>query len=152
MYGSVAGTCTNIGAAIACGLFSGFLAALFYNKLYPVLNNNGVKDSFGMVLIVIVSFLSTFFIAPIVIAAYYNSALQLSTLIESSNSSNKNIITNFGAAGYALAYVAISFFIGIFSGIVTGILLKLVDRFGENEIFNDKLIFSKEHGLRNIPE
>jgi hypothetical protein len=33
MYGSVAGTCYNIGAAIACGLFAGFLGTLLLSKL-----------------------------------------------------------------------------------------------------------------------
>jgi hypothetical protein len=30
MYGPVAGTCINIGAAIATGLFAGFLSAVFF--------------------------------------------------------------------------------------------------------------------------
>jgi hypothetical protein len=33
MYGPVAGTCFNIGAAIACGLFAGFIGTLLLSKL-----------------------------------------------------------------------------------------------------------------------
>jgi ammonia channel protein AmtB len=38
LYGPVAGTSVNIGAAIALGIAAGFISALFFKKLYPRLN------------------------------------------------------------------------------------------------------------------
>jgi len=80
MYGPIAGTCTNIGAAIAIGLFSGFLSALFYKKIYKKTNQNGVRDSLGLIGIGVISLMATFFIAPIVIKTYSNFSVNLTTL------------------------------------------------------------------------
>jgi ammonium transporter Rh len=79
MYGPVAGTCTNIGAAIACGIFAGFLSAIFYQKVYPKINEVAVRDSLGLLNIWVVSFLATFVISPIVIRTYYNYTVNLTT-------------------------------------------------------------------------
>lgn len=38
IYGPVAGTCINIGAAIASGLFAGIFSALFFEKIYSKVN------------------------------------------------------------------------------------------------------------------
>jgi predicted PurR-regulated permease PerM len=72
LYGPVAGTCVNIGAAIAIGLTAGFISSLFFKKVYPKLNEQGVRDSFGIILVLLISFLATFVFSPIVIKAYYN--------------------------------------------------------------------------------
>lgn len=79
IYGPVAGTCINIGAAIASGIFAGFFSTFFYKKIYPKLNASGVRDTFGLFSIWIISFIATFLIAPIVIKAYYNNGINLTT-------------------------------------------------------------------------
>ena len=72
MYGSVAGTSINIGAAIAVGLCAGFISALFFEKIYLAFNKSQIKDSFGGLSFLFVSFIGTFLIAPTVLKAYYN--------------------------------------------------------------------------------
>jgi hypothetical protein len=123
MFGPVAGTCTNIGAAIACGLFAGFLSAGFYSKIFPKLNKNGVCDGFGLTLILIVSFLATFVISPIVIRTYYNYDVVLPTLA-SVTSPAGNIITNVDAAGWSLVFVGIAVGLGLTCGQAVGFLLR----------------------------
>lgn len=72
MYGSVAGTSVNIGAAIAVGIIAGSISAFFFEKVYPKVNGNSIMDSLGMGVIWPVAFLGTFVIAPIVLKTYYN--------------------------------------------------------------------------------
>jgi hypothetical protein len=72
MYGSVAGTCINISAAISVGIFSGLISALFYSKIYVKINKDHIYDSMGGLLMFGVSLLGTFFIAPIVLKTYWN--------------------------------------------------------------------------------
>lgn len=124
MYGSVAGTCINIGAAIAVGLFAGFLSALFFEKIYPTLNRNHVTDTFGITFILIVSFLGTFFIAPTVIKTYYNYSVNLPTLNATNSATTINYISNLDAAGWALVYVGISMAIGLAGGLIVGLVAK----------------------------
>lgn len=38
IYGSVAGTCINIGTAIACGLFAGLTSAFYFRFIYNTIN------------------------------------------------------------------------------------------------------------------
>jgi len=38
LYGPIAGTCQNIGAAIAVGLGAGFISSIFYQKIYTKIN------------------------------------------------------------------------------------------------------------------
>lgn len=77
MYGSIAGTCENIGAAIAVGLFAGTLSAFFFEKLYPRINKRGIRDSLGGILVLAISLIGTFVIAPIIMIAYKNAGLTL---------------------------------------------------------------------------
>jgi uncharacterized membrane protein YdjX (TVP38/TMEM64 family) len=79
IYGPVAGTCTNIGAAIATGLFAGIFSSFFFQKIYPKLNQGGIKDTFGLTSVWIISLLATFVISPAVVAAYYNNGIALTT-------------------------------------------------------------------------
>lgn len=126
IYGPVAGTCINIGAAIACGLLAGFISALFFEKVFPAINANTVKDSFGMFGILLVSFIGTFFISPIVIKTYYNYSVDLPTLYASNSPSTSYFISNKDSAGWVLVFVGVSSAIGLLSGLIMGLLLRAI--------------------------
>jgi len=120
LYGPVAGTCINIGASIAIGLLAGFLSSLFYRKVFKSINLNGIRDSFGLIGIFIISFIATFFISPIVLKTYYNYDVILPTL--------NGTITNVDAAGWVLVYVGISIGIGLTTGLIAGLILYSLDK------------------------
>jgi len=94
MYGCVAGTCTNIAAGIASGLFAGFISALTSIKL-----SNNKKISLGGISLLSAGGLASIFIAPIVIIAFYNNDVNLSTLWRSTVSNPSAIISNNNVAG-----------------------------------------------------
>lgn len=125
IYGPVAGTCTNIGAAIATGIIAGLFSALFFHKVYSKINENGYRDSFGIVLIFLISFFGTFVISPIVIKTYYNYNVDLTTL-ETSVFDSEGSSININAAGWVLVYVGVSVGIGCSAGLVTGFVLRLL--------------------------
>jgi len=132
IYGPVAGTCMNIGAAIATGIAAGFLSALFFHKVYAKINENGIRDSYGIVLIFVISFLGTFLISPTVIKTYYNYNVNLTTF-ETSQSDLTGGAVNINAARWVLVYVGISIGIGLSTGAVVGIILMIVDKVTGNE-------------------
>jgi len=150
MYGPVAGTCMNIGAAIAIGITAGFISSLFFKKVYTLVNSNGVRDSFGILLVFLISFLATFVISPIVIKAYYNYSVNLKTLEVSSADSLGSPIS-IDAAGWVLIYVAISMGIGLATGAVTGITLYILDKLSGHE-YDDAQIFSRDRCLNEVGE
>jgi hypothetical protein len=76
----VAGTCVNIGAAIASGLFAGLISAVAYRKIYKKINEKSLFDSYGALNTLFISFFGTFVIAPIILIAYYNRTWILTTL------------------------------------------------------------------------
>lgn len=80
MYGPIAGTCENVGASIAVGIFAGICSALFFESLYPKINKKGIRDSLGGVLVLGVSLIGSFVIAPLIMTAYNNAGLNLVVL------------------------------------------------------------------------
>jgi hypothetical protein len=125
MYGPVAGTCTNIGASIATGIIAGLFSALFFHKVYFKINENGYRDSFGIVLIFLISFFGTFVISPTVIKTYYNYSVDLTTLETSVfDSMGKSI--NIDAAGWVLVFVGVSVGTGSSTGLLVGFFLRLL--------------------------
>lgn len=78
-YGPVAGTCINIGAAIASGLFAGLITALYFCFLHKKMNSNGLFDSYGVVNTLLLSFLGSFVLAPIIFISYYDRHWILTT-------------------------------------------------------------------------
>lgn len=94
MYGCVAGTCTNIGAAIACGLFAGFISALTSSRV--AINS---WTSLGGVSLVTSAGLASIFIAPIVIIAFYNNDVNISALWGTRVNNPNAIIYNRNVAG-----------------------------------------------------
>jgi hypothetical protein len=124
MYGPVAGTCINIGAAIAVGLLAGAISAFFFEKIYPKLNASNITDSFGLGVVWIAAFLGTFIVTPTVLKTYYNYSVDLPTLYPQNSPSSAYFISNKDVAGWSLVYVGISVGIGLVGGIIIGLLLK----------------------------
>lgn len=148
IYGPVAGTCINIGAAIACGLIAGSISAFFFEKIFPSLNGNTIKDSFGLVGVLIVSFLGTFVISPTVLKTYYNYDVDLPTLHPDNTFSTAYAITNKNIAGWVLVYVGVSAGIGLVSGLVIGLLVKFIDQPSIKSFDDSELFKSGIYGLR----
>jgi hypothetical protein len=152
MWGSVAGTSKNIGAAIAVGLIAGLISALFYEKLYPSLNNNKITDSFGIVNIWIVAFLGTFVVSPLVLRTYYNNDVDLPTLYPSNapstGFSTSFFINNKNVAGWSLIYVGISLAVALVAGLIVGLLMKFFERTTTRYYEDNEFFKSASYGLR----
>ena len=71
LAGPVAGTLDNIGAFMAIGLIAALINVIYFTKIYPKVNALTVFDVNGIVYILIISFLATFFISPLVIRGMY---------------------------------------------------------------------------------
>jgi hypothetical protein len=149
MYGAVAGTSINMGAAIAVGLVAGATSAFFYEKIYPRLNGRVIQDTFGMGSIWIAAFIGTFLVAPTVLKAYYNYSVDLPTLYPP-NSSGAYFISSKDVAGWALVYVGVSVAIGLIGGILIGLLLKLVEKAAVKYFDDSEFYRSAAYGLREI--
>lgn len=150
MYGSVAGTSVNIGAAIAVGIIAGSISAFFYEKAYPKLNGNTVRDALGMGIVWVVALLGTFVVAPIVLIAYYENSVDLPTLYPQNNPTGQFFISSKDVAGWSLVYVGISVGVGLVGGILVGLLLKSLEK-GSIKNFDDSEYFkSSSYGLREI--
>lgn len=147
LYGPVAGTCVNIGAAIAIGLTAGFLSCVFYKKIYAKLNQEGVRDSFGIILVFLISFLATFMFSPIVIKTYYNYSVNLTTL-ESSSTDAVGAPINVNAAGWVLIYVAISVGLGLVLGGLTGLILYFLDKLTHHKYDDDQMFDRKKCSIQ----
>jgi hypothetical protein len=150
MYGPVAGTSTNIGAAIAVGLIAGLVSAFFYEKIYPKLNGSLIRDPFGLVNIWIVAFLGTFVVAPIVLSTYQYYSVDLPTLYPQ-NTSAGNFISKKDVAGWALVYVGVSVGIGLGAGVVLGLMLKVFERINIRYFDDSQLFRQSVYGLREKP-
>jgi len=146
-FGSVAYLCTNIGAALACGGFSGLHSAFFYHKVYTKINRQRIFDSLGVTLIAVTSIIATLGIAPLVIYAYYYYGITVPTLPNDAGTTNTTITTS-SIVGYVLEYVGITAGIGASSGVVVGVLLKIFDRFDADKLFDDKSFVGKNSGLK----
>ncbi len=70
----------------------------------------------------IVAFLGTFVLAPLIIRAMYNGDTSLQTLAGGSTLAE-------GAAGYILIYVGISVGIGLASGLFVGLFVSIFNRY-----------------------
>lgn len=147
IFGSIAQICTNIGAAIACGCFSGLFSAIFYQKIYKKINRRQVFDSLGSIFIAIISLISTLGIAPLVVYCYYKYNFLIQTLKNDAGTAN-TAITSSSITSYMLQYVGITVGIGLVSGVLIGLLMKIFDRFDANKMFDDKLYIGKASGLK----
>ena len=145
-YGSVAGTCINIGAAIASGLFSGLVTALYFCFLHKRMNSNGLFDSYGVVNTFLLSFLGTFVLAPIILISYYDRHWILTTFQVSNFDKVGLPIINNSIAGWVLAYVGISVGIGLVGGFVFGFLLYLLRNDSVKGSLNQEF-FTLDYGL-----
>lgn len=113
IYGPIAGTCTNLGAATTLGLFSGFLCVIYFHLIFPRVNKDRIYDSMGLFGFgLLTAFIGTFFMAPIILIAYYNYGTVIQTLGSAINSSQ--------SVGYILIWVALSVALGFLFGLLTG--------------------------------
>lgn len=150
MYGPVAGTSVNIGAAIAVGVISGAISAFFYEKVYPKVNGNTIRDALGMGVIWAVAFLGTFVVAPVVLRAYYENSMDLPTLYPQNSPTGQFFISNKDVAGWSLVYVGISVGMGLLAGILIGLLLKAVEKVSVRHFDDSEFYKSSSYGLRDI--
>jgi ammonia channel protein AmtB len=139
MAGPIAGTLDNPGAFMAIGTFAGLISALYYGFVHHKINRTRVYDTYGALFIFIVSFLGTFFIAPLVLIGMVRNEVT-SVLL------NNALITNGDVAGWSLVYVGISVGIAALSGLFIGLLLKCLEREVVRE-FDDENIFVPLPGL-----
>ncbi len=146
IYGSVAGTCINIGTAIACGLFAGLVSAFYFRFIYNRVNKTNTFDSYGVFNTLIISIFGTLGIAPIVLVAYYQRDWILTTLQVSNFDKVGLPLLNSSIAGWVLIYVGVSFGIGSASGLIIGFILRVIqNRFFKG--FYNQAYFTLEYGL-----
>lgn len=139
MAGPVAGTLDNIGAFMAIGTFAALFSAIYFGYIHPKINRTRVKDTYGAIYIFIVSFLGTFFIAPLVYIGMVRNSVFSNLLVG-------NPLTNGNSAGWSLAYVGISMAIALISGLGIGAILMCFQREVIRE-FDDENIFVPKPGL-----
>ncbi len=139
LAGPVAGTLDNIGAFMAMGTFAGIISALYFTYIHPKLNKTRVSDVYGALFIFIISFLGTFFVAPLVMIGMIQNDVYSNLLMNA-------FVTNSDNAGWILIYVGISVGIALASGLVIGLLLRAFQTEHIRE-FDDENIFVPLPGL-----
>ena len=72
LYGSTAGIVTNIAAAISCGVGAGIISSIFYHKVHPSINKMRINDSYGLILILVISLLATLLVPTMILLVYYH--------------------------------------------------------------------------------
>lgn len=126
VFGPIAGTAVNIGAAITCGIISGIIVSIYRWKIHRRVNDDRVDDCYGAFGVFIVSLVSTFGIAPIILITYYVRTWILPTLSVSNFDTKGLPLVNGSIAGWILSYVGVSIGVAIGSGLIAGIIFKLV--------------------------
>lgn len=121
MAGPIAGTLDNIGAFMAIGTIAGLLSSIYFAYIHPKLNRTRVSDVYGVTYIAIVSFLGTFFIAPLVLIGMVRNGVNSNLLMNV-------ILDNGDVAGWSLVYVGISVGVALATGFGVGALLLLFER------------------------
>ena len=139
MAGPIAGTLDNIGAFMAIGPVAGIISAIYFGYIHPKLINTRVRDTYGALYIAIVSFLGTFFIAPLVLIGMVRNDVFSNLLLGIP-------LTNGDIAGWSLTYVGISVGIALVSGFALGAILMCMEREVIRE-FDDENIFVPLPGL-----
>lgn len=119
MAGPIAGTLDNIGAFMAIGTFAAILSALYFGYIHSRLNSTRVRDTYGALYIAIVSFLGTFFVAPLVLIGMVRNDVASNLLMNS-------VLTNADIAGWSLAYVGISIGIALIAGFSIGAFMMCI--------------------------
>ncbi len=118
IFGPIAGIVTNLAVPIVCGIIGGYISAIYFKNIFKKLNNAQIKDSLGLFNIgLIIPFLATFVITPIVLAFYYYLESQLPTL-------GNIVISSKNVLGWILMYIGISIGIGFGAGLITSLILK----------------------------
>jgi hypothetical protein len=121
LSGPFAGTMDNIGSYMALGLIAALINVVYFTKIYPKVNAATFFDVNGIIYILIISFLATFIISPLVIRGMYTKDVTSTPL-------NNVEIDSYKISGYLLGYVGITVGIALVSGAVTGGILKCLER------------------------
>lgn len=137
--GPVAGTLDNIGAFMAMGTFAGIISSIYFAYIHPKLNKTRVSDVYGALYVAIISFLGTFFVAPLVLIGMVRNSVHSNLLMNT-------FLTNGDIAGWALTYVGISVGVALVTGLGLGAILLLFQREVVRE-FDDENIFVPLPGL-----
>jgi hypothetical protein len=116
--GSVAGTLDNIGAFMAIGTVAGVISVLYFQYLHPRLNRTSVFDTYGATYLAIISFLATFFIAPLVITGMFNGMVYSNLLMNV-------LVVMKSSAGWILSYVGISTGVALGGGLFAGLIIRI---------------------------
>lgn len=146
VFGPIAGTAVNIGAAITCGIISGIFLSVYRWKIHKMVNNGRVNDCYGALGVFIVSLVSTFGISPIILIGYYIRTWILPTLSVSNFDTKGLPLINGSIAGWVLSYVGVSIGVAIGSAFIAGIVFKLVSN---NHLEGSRSydFFNLEYGL-----
>jgi ammonia channel protein AmtB len=146
VFGPIAGTAVNIGAAIACGLISGVIVSIYCWQIHKRINSKRLNDCYGAFGVFIVSLISTFGISPIILITYYVRSWILPTL-EVSNYDTKGLpLINGSIAGWVLTYVGVSIGVSMGSALIAGLIFRLVQS-PTFEGSRNNHIFTLEYGL-----
>jgi hypothetical protein len=140
LAGPVAGTMDNFGAFMAIGTFAGIVNAIYFAKIDPKINGSSILDTYGGLYILIISFLGTMLVQPVVLIGMHNNDVQ-------SNLLDNVLVDNYNSAGWSLIYVGLSVGIALFGGLITGIATKSFGRENGKE-FEDRIIFDRRIGLK----
>ena len=96
----------------------------------------------------VVSFIGSFMIAPIVLRAYYNHDWVLPTFQDSNLDRVGRVFrTDSGTFGFMLWYVGISVGVGLVSGFIVGLISKCLS-YDKYKSFSDKEIIAPHFGIR----
>jgi fructose-specific phosphotransferase system IIC component len=102
---------------------AGLISAVYFRLIYKRVNDHLHFDSYGIMNILIISFVGTFVLAPIILITYYNRDWILTTLEVSNFDYIGKPLVSASIVGWILAYVGISMGIAIVSGTLSALLL-----------------------------
>lgn len=122
MYGGIAGLNANLGATLTIGLISGIISALFYYKVEERINKNYIYDTLGGTIVLIVSFLGTFAVSPIIIQSYASRDWTISTFQVSALDTVGPLFRNKNSYKYMFIYVGFTLCVALVTGIMMGII------------------------------
>lgn len=119
MYGPVASYANNLAIPIALGCGGSFIAVLYRSRFLPEINENRIKDSFGLIGGFFFPALTGVVVtSPIIIYMYYNYSFV--------NKALTNVAIVSGAPAQILAFAGISGGIGLICGMFLATIMRCI--------------------------